>query len=92
MLEHWQHILSAITGGWLTAFMVKLVITRSIRNLDCITAKLEHVARSLDIVEAKLQGLESLKTVVFEHDRKLAAMEVRHRNNGKGFATPDSTQ
>lgn len=74
----WQVVLSAIAGGSATAFMVKLLITRSIRDLDRIAQKLERINGKIGVVESKLESMDRMKGLLFEHDRKIVEMETRY--------------
>lgn len=76
MTESLSHLLSVILGGWVTVFVVKIFISRTIRDLDRVTQKLESLSNKFGVIETKVQSIDKMKTIIFEHDRRLTRLET----------------
>jgi hypothetical protein len=82
MQEPITSILSAMFGSGLASVIAKIFIDRSIARMDEVTRRLEMLTNKLSIIESRLETLDKMKSLVFEHDRKIIAFETRIKKHG----------
>ena len=69
-------------GSGLASVIAKIFIDRSIARMDEVTRRLEMLTNKLSIIESRLETLDKMKSLVFEHDRKIIAFETRIKKHG----------
>ncbi len=74
-MEHADVLISAISGGALTALLAKYVISKTLADLNQIAEKVIHINQSLATMAVRLEKLEDHETSIKEHASRIARIE-----------------
>lgn len=74
-MEHADVLISAISGGALTALLAKYVITKALGDLGQLSDKVIHINQSLAGVSVRLEKLSEHDTTIKEHAKRIAYIE-----------------
>lgn len=70
-----ESAVAALAGAGMTAFLAKVLITRSLRELEQIAVTMAQIQATLSAITAKIELIEKDRSMLLLHDRKIAAME-----------------
>lgn len=84
-------VASILLGSGVASFIAKLIVGRSLQKIDELVHRLETVTNELIVIKIKIENLEKLKDLIFEHDRKIIDFEARVKRYGPSPGRPTKT-
>lgn len=75
MEMHLDAVLSALLGGGLSTALAKILIGKSLRELEQVSERVGEIKTRLAEISVKLDLAEKDRDLLSKHDRKIAKME-----------------
>jgi len=69
-------ILTAMTGGAVSAGIAKMLISKAFKDLDNVSNKINEISEQLSAIKEKLAGLEKHDAMIIAHEGRIAALEA----------------
>lgn len=73
----WDSVISATAGGAAAVATFKAFLSKSLREIEQNTEKLQESQMALHALSTKLETFEKIPGILHEHDRKIAKIEAR---------------
>ena len=72
-----EAVASAAAGGGVAVMVSRLLISKGLRDIEVMAAKLHDLAMSSSSTDTKLSILDDLNKSIQTHDRKITRLETR---------------
>lgn len=84
-------IISTAFGGICTGAVAKYLLLKKVESIENIEQAIGVIKEKLAVITHKIEAIDKINSLVFEHDRRLTTMEVGHAKVTNGTGRPHTS-